>query len=111
MASRFRNKEIFVRTDESHYAKWKKQVAKSGATQTACFEKLIDDVEIVNVKQFTKLLSELKRQGNNLNQLARKVNSEDGVWNSEIKMELDLCISVYQELLKAITSAMAENKK
>ena len=107
MENRYRNKEILIRTDERHYVRWKKKVAKSGTTQTACFEKMIDEMQIVNVSQFVKLLRKLKHQGNNLNQFARKINSEDGVWNAEIKIEVNLCITIYQEVLEAITLAMA----
>lgn len=78
MANRKRNKQIAVRVTDEEYAEIMKQVEKSGMTQQDFFLKAIRETNITNLDGLKEVVPEMKRIGNNLNQVAKKLNEGEG---------------------------------
>ena len=57
------------------------------------------------VENVGEILTELKRQGNNLNQAVRNYYCD-----SDTRAELNLCVSKLKELYKSLISAMGGTK-
>lgn len=78
-----RNARITIRASEEHIAKFNQLSADLEISKTALLKKIIDDgfgqtVEIINpelLAAFVKIEKMLDSIGNNINQMARKVNS------------------------------------
>ena len=80
------------------------KLKQSGRTMTDFIIRSIMDKPIVNVASGAELLSELKRQGNNLNQAVK--NCYFGyATERELLSCVDLCKETYRKLLAAIGGA------
>lgn len=102
MANRTRPKQIAVRVTEEEYTEIMELVAKSGMTQQEFFSRAIRETTVTNMDGMKELVPELKRIGNNLNQLAKKANEGGGVAAAEVEViqgELD---EVWQLLRQCI---------
>ena len=77
------------------------KLKQSGRTMTDFIIRSIMDKPIVNVASGAELLSELKRQGNNLNQ-AVKNNYFGNATERELLSCVDLCKETYRKILEAI---------
>lgn len=67
--------QFLIRTDEHDADAIRKKVDTSGLSQQEYLLKAALEAPIINFPVFRELLTEYKRQGNNLNQIARAVNS------------------------------------
>ena len=67
--------QFLLRTDEHDANEIRKKVAASGLSQQDYLLKAALEAPIINFPVFRELLTEYKRQGNNLNQLTKAVNS------------------------------------
>lgn len=67
--------QFLIRTDEHDADAIRKKVDTSGLSQQEYLLKAALEAPIINSPVFRELLTEYKRQGNNLNQIARAVNS------------------------------------
>ena len=76
-------------------------IAKSGLTMTAFVIRAITEKPITVIENGTEILAELKRQGNNLNQVVR--NSYNGFATEE---EIKTCIKSLKELYRKISIAI-----
>lgn len=74
MANRKRPKQLVIRMTEEELAAIQDKVAKSGMNQQTYLIKCLTEAEIVNLEPIREIYPELKRQGANLNQLAKKLN-------------------------------------
>ena len=72
--NRTRPKQIVIRLTEEEFAKVKAQVEKSGLKQQDYLIRAITNKPITNTDGLKELVPEIKRVGNNLNQLSRKAN-------------------------------------
>ena len=77
------------------------KLEQSGRTMTDFIIRSITDKPIINVASGAELLSELKRQGNNLNQ-AVKNNYFGNATERELLSCVDLCKETYRKILEAI---------
>ena len=77
------------------------KLQQSGRTMADFIIRSITDKPIVNVASGAEILSELKRQGNNLNQ-AVKSNYFGDATEREILSAVDKCKEVYMAILAAI---------
>ena len=75
MKNRTRNKTLTIRLTEGERAKLLEGALHSGLNLTEYIVKLTDTVTINPPPDLTPVLMQLKRIGNNLNQIAAKVNS------------------------------------
>ena len=77
------------------------KVKASGMSKTDYLIKALSEKPIVSVANSAELLSELKRQGNNLNQ-AVKNNYFGNATERELLSCVDLCKETYRKILEAI---------
>ena len=100
--NRTRPKQIVIRMSEEEYNQVKTNVALSGMRQQEYLIKAVTNQTITNMDGVKEIVPELKRVGNNLNQLAKKANEGKGVPLAEVeqmKKELD---EIWQLLRRCI---------
>lgn len=68
--------QFLLRTDERDANEIRKKIATSGLSQQNYLLKSALEARITNPMVYRELLIEYKRQGNNLNQIARAMNSK-----------------------------------
>ena len=90
--ARKKSVQFLLRTDEHDANEIRKKVAASGLSQQDYLLKSALEARITNPMVYRELLIEYKRQGNNLNQLTRAVNS-----GSPISPELIHLIDILME--------------
>ena len=80
-----RPKQLSFRVNEEEYQKLQERVQESGKNQQEYILSCVLDKKIVNTDGIKELIPELKRIGNNLNQIATRCN-EGGVLPSEAEV-------------------------
>ena len=80
-----RPKQLSFRVNEEEYQKMQERVQESGKNQQEYILSCVLDKKIVNTDGIKELIPELKRIGNNLNQIAKRCN-EGGVLPSEAEV-------------------------
>lgn len=98
MTGRTRNKEIKARLTQQEYDQIKAKIAKSGLSQQRYVIASLQNAEI-EIKMLIippELAVALKRQGNNLNQIARRLHEA----SEESCQDLDSLIPIINNILK-----------
>lgn len=99
MANRTRNKAVTLRMTEEEYSFFQTQMKKSEANnQTDFFLDVLRKKQITVIDDLVPLLVELKRQGNNLNQIARQLN-EKAQFGTEAEKVMNECFLAYKKLI------------
>ena len=80
-----RPKQLSFRVNEEEYQKLQERVQESGKNQQEYILSCVLDKKIVNTDGIKEVIPELKRIGNNLNQIAKRCN-EGGVLPSEAEV-------------------------
>ena len=80
-----RPKQLSFRVNEEEYQKLQERVQESGKNQQEYILSCVLDKKIVNTDGIKELIPELKRIGNNLNQIAKRCN-EGGMLPSEAEV-------------------------
>lgn len=83
-----RNQQIKFVVNETEYELIKKKVRSLGITNTSAYlRKMAIDGYIVNldIPEISELISLLRRTSNNINQIAKRVNSTNRIYENEIK--------------------------
>ena len=73
-------------------------------SRTDLIMKAVREQQPIVITGVGELMLELNRQANNLNQLARKVNSYNRVSNTEIQKTTAACREAYKELIRFINA-------
>lgn len=71
--NRTRPKQIVIRVSEEELEQIKKKVEQSGKSQQQYIIETLTQKQVINTDGIKAIYPELKRQGNNLNQIARKL--------------------------------------
>ena len=95
---RARSNQVSFRLSDKEYALLQKKLSVSGLSLTGFFIETIRGKEIIIISDFLPLLGELKRQGVNLNQIARRMNQFSAVSEQEILATLQQCQNTYRQL-------------
>ena len=105
--NRTRNRAVTIRLTEKELENLNEKIEKSKMSKQKFFEKLIDEKEILVIEDLPKLILELNRIGINLNQLTKKVNTEEnlGVFK---KVDLNNDLKSNSEALKSILSTLKD---
>lgn len=82
---RKRNVQINIRISEAEAEQLRKKVEQSGMSQQEYILSCVLEKQIVNTDGIKELIPELKRIGNNLNQIAKRCN-EGGMLPSEAEV-------------------------
>ena len=86
------------RLNDKEYALLQRKLAASGLSLTEFFIETIRKGKVIVINDFIPLLSELKRQGVNLNQLTRRINQFSPTTEREIITALQECQNTYRKL-------------
>jgi len=86
--NRKRDKQIKFYVTEKEYEEIKKKVEKSKLKQTDYLIKSALNKKIIVVDGLKEILLELSREGNNLNQIAKKINEGEQTDIKEMKKNL-----------------------
>ncbi|MEG0091629.1 MAG: MobC family plasmid mobilization relaxosome protein [Oscillospiraceae bacterium] len=84
MQKRLRTKQIVIRMTEEEYEQIKNKIEQSKMTQQEYLIRACTDKKIIVVEGIRELTVELKRIGNNLNQIARACNEGRGNCKEEV---------------------------
>ncbi len=98
MVKRNRARQVSFRLSDKEYALLQKKLAASRLSLTEFFIETIREKKIIIISDFLPLLGELKRQGVNLNQLARRSNQFSPIADQEIITALQKCQNTYRKL-------------
>lgn len=96
-----RPKQITFRASQEEYKIIQTKIKKSGLKQQDFLLNMAMEKEIVFVEGLTELLTEVKRQGNNLNQLTRKLYSNGYI---DYKNELPKMEKEWKEVWQLLKS-------
>ncbi|CAI3538168.1 plasmid mobilization protein [Clostridium neonatale] len=99
---RTKEKQIKFYADEKEFQQIKKQIEKSKLSQQDYLLKCALDKNIIVIEDMKIFIGELKRIGNNLNQLTKVFNSEKILDTEELsKMNMELS-EVWKEVVKTL---------
>jgi hypothetical protein len=99
MANRTRNKAVTLRMTEEEYIFFQKQMEiAQQKNQTDFFLAVLRKKKITVVENLKPMLAELKRQGNNLNQIARQLN-EGTEFGQSARKVMNECWKAYSALI------------
>jgi hypothetical protein len=93
-----RNKAITLRMTPEEYDRVHKKISTaSKKNQTDFFLALLDKKPIIVIEDLRPMLQELKRQGNNLNQITRKLNETNSFGESATNV-MNECWKAYRTI-------------
>ncbi|SCX09626.1 mobilisation protein (MobC) [Ruminococcaceae bacterium P7] len=95
---RTRSHQVSFRLNDKEYLLLQRKLAASGLSLTEFFIETISKGKVIVISDFVPLLSELKRQGVNLNQLTRRINQFSPTTEREIITALQECQNTYRKL-------------
>ena len=98
--NRKRDKQIKFYVTEKEYKEIKKKVEKSKLKQTDYLIKSALNKKIIMVDGLKEILLELSREGNNLNQIAKKINEGEQIDIKEMKKNLMELWDLIEKILK-----------
>lgn len=98
--NRKRDKQIKFYVTEKEYKEIKKKVEKSKLKQTDYLIKSALNKKIIVVDGLKEILLELSREGNNLNQIAKKINEGEKTDIKEMKKNLMELWDLIEKILK-----------
>lgn len=101
-ANRTRPKQIVIRATEKEFETMKSKVALSKLKQNDYLLKTILNKKIIVVEGLPEMTMELKRIGNNLNQLTKEVHQGKANCNKELA-EIEKELSEVWQLLRLLT--------
>ena len=101
--NRYRSERLslFLTVDEKKFIT--DTANEAGISRTDLIMKAVRGKQPIIISGAAEIVLELIRQGNNLNQLGRKVNSYNCVSYAEIQKTTAACREVYKELIRFIS--------
>lgn len=102
MQNRTREKQIVIRMNEKEYAQIKNKVAQSGLKQQDYLIRALTNKKITVIDGIKELTIELKRIGNNVNQIARACNEDRADCKEEIKQVESELSGIWQLLRQLV---------
>ncbi|AMN30508.1 plasmid mobilization protein (plasmid) [Clostridium perfringens] len=98
--NRKREKQIKFYVNEKEYDQIKKKVEKSKLKQQEYLIKSALNKKIIVIDGLKEILLELSREGNNLNQIAKKINEGEQRDIKEMKNKLNNLWDLIEKILK-----------
>lgn len=98
--NRKREKQIKFYVNEKEYDQIKKKVEKSKLNQQEYLIKSALNKKIIVIDGLKEILLELSREGNNLNQIAKKINEGERTDIKEMKNKLNNLWDLIEKILK-----------
>ena len=80
-----RTRQLSVRLTENELQEVKRKVIRSGLRQQDYIRLILLDGIVTNTDGVKAVIPEMKRIGNNINQIARKCNEGGSVWSEDME--------------------------
>lgn len=94
-----RPKQLSFRVNEKEWEQLQKKISESGKTQQEYILSCVLGKKIINTDGVKEIIPEMKRQGTNLNQLAKKLNERGFVdYQNELPETLSEVRAAWQSL-------------
>lgn len=104
--NRTKAKQIAFRMTDKEYEKLMQLVARSGKTQQEFLTTAILNTTVTNLDGLKEVVPEMKRLGNNLNQIAKKLN--EGAGATITKSQWAELVEGYGEVWQQLKQLIAE---
>ena len=98
MANKSRPKQIMFRLSEEELQKLQKKIQQSGKSQQDYILSAVLEKRVTNTDGIKELMPELKRIGNNLNQVAKQLNGQGYSEYNIITQNQKELVSLWQQL-------------
>lgn len=105
--NRTRSKEVRLRLTEKEFEALELKIQKSKLSKQSFLLKLAQEKEILVIEDLPKLILELNRIGINLNQLTKKINSQEKIGFFK-KVDLNKELATNSEALKSILNTIKD---
>ena len=99
---RKQTKSITIRMTEDEYNILKERVSKSGMKQADFLRRSLFCKNIVSINGADKIIIELKRIGNNVNQIAKKLNIGGSLYQNELADLTEELKNIWQLLRQSV---------
>ena len=106
--NRTRPKQIVIRVSEEELAQIKKKVEQSGKSQQQYIIEALTQKQVINTDGIKEIYPELKRQGNNLNQIAAFFNS-GGIQSRAMHENINHAIACIFEMREQVAEMAGKN--
>ena len=100
--NRKRPKQIVIRLSEQEFEDLKIKVEQSGKTQQQYIIEALTKKRVVNTDCLKEVAGELKRQGNNLNQIAKRLNQMEPVSYGQFQEDIKEFTQIWQLLKQSL---------
>ena len=100
--NRKRPKQIVIRLSEQEFEDLKIKVEQSGKTQQQYIIEALTQKRVVNTDGLKEVAGELKRQGNNLNQIAKRLNQMDPISYGQFQEDIKEFTQIWQLLKQSL---------
>lgn len=100
--NRKRPKQIVIRLSEQEFEDLKIKVEQSGKTQQQYIIEALTKKRVVNTDGLKEVARELKRQGNNLNQIAKRLNQMDPISYGQFQEDIKEFTQIWQLLKQSL---------
>lgn len=100
--NRKRPKQIVIRLSEQEFEDLKIKVEQSGKTQQQYIIEALTKKRVVNTDALKEVAGELKRQGNNLNQIAKRLNQMEPVSYGQFQEDIKEFTQIWQLLKQSL---------
>ena len=100
--NRKRPKQIVIRLSEQEYEELKIKVEQSGKNQQQYIIEALTKKRVVNTDGLKEVAGELKRQGNNLNQIAKRLNQMEPVSYGQFQEDIKEFTQIWQLLKQSL---------
>ena len=109
--NRTRPKQIVIRVSEEELAQIKEKVEQSGKSQQQYIIEALTQSNIVNTDGIKELIPELKRVGNNLNQIAHALNGSSYYSYNLITENQKELTEIWQSLKQFLQKQRSEERR
>jgi CRISPR/Cas system CSM-associated protein Csm2 small subunit len=100
--NRKRPKQIVIRLSEQEFEDLKIKVEQSGKNQQQYIIEALTKKRVVNTDGLKEVAGELKRQGNNLNQIAKRLNQMEPVSYGQFQEDIKEFTQIWQLLKQSL---------
>lgn len=102
-----RTNQVTFRLSDEELAQMKELLLQSGCNQQEFLRRMALNMEITNTDGIKELLPEMKKQGVNLNQIAKKLNQRGYV---DYDKELELTLREVREVWQSLRQYLATHR-
>lgn len=106
MANKTRPKQVVIRLTDEEFSMLQNKVKRAGSNQQEFCRLAILGKEIKNTDGIKEVVPHLSHIGNNLNQIAKRLNQSNTINTAELSQTLKGCEEIWQLLRQSIQGQM-----